>query len=115
MKRFGSAATHEVGNQFLGAAQFFASSPYQIERGFNYVTGRQNYTFSTWNEKQSQFFNRAEDWMYRALPTDMTHPDYQMFRRGIGSGIELGSYLIGGYGLAKGGMKAAIMGQTHGN
>jgi hypothetical protein len=45
--------------------------------------------------------------MYRALPTDMTHPDYQMYRRGIGSAVEIGSLAAGGYGLFKGGVKAA--------
>lgn len=110
LQRFGIAAAHEIGKQTLDAGRFIASTPYHIERGFNYVSGRDAYTFSAWNDKQSRFFNKAEDWMYRALPTDRNHPDYLMYRRGIGSGIELGTCFVGGYGLAKGGLKAATIG-----
>lgn len=111
-KRFSTAAAHEVGSQTLDVGRFFASSPYQVERGFNYLTGRQTYAFASWHEKQSQFFNKAEDWMYRAIPADRTHPDYLMYRRGIGAGIEIGTLATGGYGLVKGTMRAARWGTS---
>ena len=83
-----------------------------MERGFNYLAGRENIYSAGWQQTQSRFFNQAEDWMYRAIPTDRNHPDYLTYRRGIGSGIELGCCLIGGYGAANGGIKAARWGSN---
>ena len=104
--RFTTATIHEAGNQACDIGRFFASAPYQAERGFNYLTGRENTYFSNWNEKQNQFFNQTANWMYRAIPTDRTHPDYLTYRSHIGTGLNIASLAAGGYSLARGGLRA---------
>ena len=78
-RRLGVAGVHELGHQMLEVGHFIASSPYYLERGWNSFSGRQNSTFAHWQAKQSQFFHQAEEWMYRVIPTDRSHPEYLQY------------------------------------
>ncbi len=105
-KRCHKALVHEVGTQAVDLVDLAFSSPYHLERGFNYVTGRQTYQTENWKRCQNRFFESATNWIYQAYPTDMTHPDYLRMR----TGAAVTSLAMGGYGLAKAGIQTTRWG-----
>lgn len=100
------ALVHEFGTQAVDLVRLAFSTPYYLECGFNYATGRQNYRTQNWQRCHNRFFNSATNWIYQTYSTDMTHPDYLRMRKGAA----MASMAIGGYGLAKTGIQATRWG-----
>jgi len=58
-------------------------------------------------QSQSAYLNQFDDWLMHSLDVDPDNLAYQNTRSHTNMTLNIGSLVIGGYGLIKGGIKVA--------
>ncbi len=101
-KQAGIGTAHGIGDFALNTASFLSTAGWGLTvpfRSVNWMSGRSTFS-QDWESIQrsnAALHASGKRWMQSALPGDMNHRGYGLFRHGTNDGIGLGTLAVGAY------------------
>ena len=106
LKQMTIGSVHAFGDFAMNTASAFSAMGWGLTtpfRAVNWMTGKSSFSqdWGAFQRSNSAFQEFGRHWMQRMLPGNPHNETYRAFRSGVGSGMELGAWTLGGLGAAK--------------